>query len=145
MLRTIIITIFLLIGNEAISQTKITWKTLGDVTFTDKYSDEVEAYYYYPHFGEHIKNLEGKQVYLKGYILEVDPKEDLYVLSRNPYASCFFCGNGGPESIVELELSSDHPPFKMDQVITIQGVLKLNQDDIYHCNYILAQAKVFSP
>lgn len=36
------------------SQTKINWDTLSDVTFTDKYSQEVEAYYYFPKFGSTV-------------------------------------------------------------------------------------------
>ena len=28
----------------------------------------------------------------------------VFVLSQNPYADCFFCGYGGPESAIELKL-----------------------------------------
>jgi len=49
----------------------------------------------------------------------------------------------GPESIIELKLKKNHPKFKMDQFITIKGRLKLNQDDIYQCNYILEDAEVY--
>lgn len=127
------------------AQTKITWETLSDVRFTDKYSEEEEAYYYYPHFGSSVKALEGKEVYLKGYMLALEPKEGIFILSRNPYAACFFCGGSGPESIVELKLKPGYPRFRMDQLVTIKGYLKLNQDDIYQCNYILDQAEVYKP
>ncbi|MEM7109295.1 MAG: DUF3299 domain-containing protein, partial [Bacteroidota bacterium] len=63
--------------------------------------------------------------------------------SRYPYASCFFCGSGGPESIVELQLKPDHPKFKMDQRVTITGTLVLNYDDIYQCNYIMTDAEIY--
>ncbi|UZR98368.1 DUF3299 domain-containing protein [Chondrinema litorale] len=125
------------------SQTRITWETLADVKFTDKYSEEVKAYYYYPHFGTTVKELEGKEVFIKGFILALEPKEDIYILSQNPYSSCFFCGNGGPESIIELKLKPGYPKFKMDQVVTMKGRMKLNKDDIYQCNYILQEAEVF--
>ncbi|MEQ9165847.1 MAG: DUF3299 domain-containing protein [Fulvivirga sp.] len=141
-----VIILFILIFitvRTSIAQTEITWQTLGNVRFTDKYSEEVEAYFYYPHFGEKVKALEGKKVYLKGFLLTIDPKENIYILSRYPFASCFFCGNGGPESIVELRLKPNHPNFKMDQIVTILGTLKLNQDDIYSCNYILLEAEVY--
>lgn len=137
------IILLVLISMPTLSQTKITWETLADVRFTDKYSEEVDAYYYYPHFGSSIKALEGKEVYLKGYMLVIEPKKGIYILSSNPYAACFFCGNGGPESIVELKLKPDHPRFKMDQVVTIKGKLELNQNDFYHCNYILGEAEVY--
>ena len=132
-------------GQWAVAQTKITWRTLEDVTFTDKYSEEEEAYYFYPEFGASIKALEGKDVLLKGYMLSVNQKDDIFILSKNPYSSCFFCGNGGPESIAELEFSGRHRRFKIDQIVTIKGVLTLNQEDIYHCNYILTEAEEYEP
>ena len=144
MLRLMIIPL-LFIAVQGMSQTEITWRTLGDVRFTDKYSEEEEAYYYYPHFGSSVKALEGKQVYLKGYMFAIDPKKGIYILSRNPFAACFFCGNAGPESIVELKLKPGHDKFRMDQVVTIKGRLKLNQDDVYQCNYILEDAEPYKP
>ena len=58
--------------------------------------------------------------------------------------SCFFCGAGGPETVVELNLKSDKNNFVMDEVVTIQGTLRLNSDDIYKWNYILDYAEVSS-
>ena len=143
MLRLTLILLFF-IQTPGISQTVITWQTLSDVKFTSEYFEEVEDYLYYPHFGPSVKALEGKEVILKGYMLAIDPEEGLYILSRNPFAACFFCGASGPESIVELMLKPDHPNFKMDQVVTMKGRLRLNQDDIDHCNYILEEAEVSS-
>ena len=144
MCRLIIIPL-LFIAIQGVAQIKITWETLEDVHFTDKYSKELDAHYYYPHFGSSVKALQGKEVFLKGYILAIKPSKGIFILSRNPYASCFFCGNGGPESIVELKLKPKHPRFKMDQVATIKGKLKLNQKDVYQCNYIFEEAEVYDP
>ena len=135
--------LLIVLAYQGVSQTEITWKTLTNVSFTDKYSEEVDAYFYYPHFGESVKALEGKDVYLKGFMLVLEPREGVYILSRNPFASCFFCGNSGPESIVQLKLKPRHPKFKMDQVVTIKGKLRLNQGDIYLCNYIMEEAEVY--
>ncbi len=143
--RSIIIIFLLFIATPCLSQSKITWQTLSKVQFTDKYSEEVEAYYYYPHFGNAVKAMDGKEVYLKGYMLLMDPEKGFYILSRNPFSACFFCGNSGPESIVELKLKPNHPKFKMDQVVTIKGKLKLNRDDVYQCSYILLEAEPYIP
>lgn len=136
---------FSLINHPAYSQMEITWKTLSDVQFTDRYSAEVDANYFYPHFGSSVRALEGKDVYIKGYMLAIEPKKRIFILSKNPFASCFFCGNGGPESIVELNLKLGNPKFKMDQIVTIKGVLRLNKNDMYQCNYILDNADVYKP
>ena len=143
-MHKLILILALFIAKNGISQIKITWKTLKDVEFTDKYSKEVDAYYYYPTFGDKIKALEGKEVYIKGFILDLDPTGEYYILSKHPYASCFFCGSGGPDSIVELELKSKDSNFSMDQEITIKGRLKLNAEDIYQCNYVFEEAEIYS-
>ena len=136
--------LFLLVtATPVMSQVEITWNTLDDVQFSGQYNEEAQANFYYPNFGSAVKALEGKQVYLEGYMLVIDPIDGIYVLSRYPYASCFFCGSGGPESVVELELLPGNLNFKMDQRITILGTLELNYDDIYQCNYILRDARVY--
>ena len=124
------------------AQTEITWNDLEDVEFEDIFYDEVDEFIAYPHFGQSVMNLSGVEVSLTGYILALDPDEGYYILSKGPFASCFFCGDGGPETIVELELKNKKQYFMMDEIATIKGVLKLNADDIYQCVYILQNAEV---
>lgn len=135
--------LLLFVTKISFGQIEITWKTLEDVEFTDTYLEELDAYYYYPYFGPNISALEGQEVILRGFVLAIDPVERYYILSKGPYASCFFCGGAGPETIVELELKSDKDYFLMDELVTMKGILKLNADDIYKCNYILEKAEVF--
>ena len=142
MLRLTII-FLLFIATPGWSQTEITWLTLTDVKFTRKYFEEVDEYLFYPQFGATVKSLEGTEVYLQGYMLPIAPEENIYILSRYPFASCFFCGASGPESIVELQLKPGHPKFQMDQTVPILGKLRLNQDDINFCNYIFEEAEVY--
>jgi hypothetical protein len=144
MLRSLLFILSFLGFSNAYSQTKINWDTLSDVTFTDKYSKEVQAYYYFPTFGPKVMAVANREVILKGYVLEIDRGKDVYILSANPFSSCFFCGGAGPESIVELKLPKGHPNWKMDQQVTFKGKLKLNAIDIYQCNYILENAVVYS-
>ncbi len=141
--KLLLLILFFFLTTSVFSQTKIDWDILSDVTFTDKYSEEVQAYYYFPTFGPSVLSLNKKEVIIRGYVLEIDRGNDVYILSANPFAACFFCGGAGPESIVELKLDKDHPRFKMDQVVTFKGTLKLNAVDIYQCNYILENAKVY--
>jgi hypothetical protein len=135
--------LLLFVAKISFGQIEITWKTLEDVEFTDTYLEELDAYYYYPYFGPNVSALEGQEVILRGFVLAIDPVERYYILSKGPYASCFFCGGAGPETIVELELKSDKDYFLMDELVTMKGILKLNADDIYKCNYILEKAEVY--
>tara|TARA_B100000963_G_scaffold160216_1_gene139367 strand:+ start:3871 stop:4314 length:444 start_codon:yes stop_codon:yes gene_type:complete len=139
----IVFMVFILFANTAISQTQIDWSVLSDVEFTDVYMEEVDEYFLYPHFGPSVRNLAGQEVMIRGFVLAIDPTENYYILSKGPFSSCFFCGVGGPETIVELEMKSSKDVFIMDEVATLKGTLKLNSDDIYQCNYILQNAEVY--
>ena len=103
--------LLLFVTKISFGQIEITWKTLEDVEFTDTYLEELDAYYYYPYFGPNVSALEGQEVILRGFVLAIDPVERYYILSKGPYASCFFCGGAGPETIIELELKSDKDYF----------------------------------
>ena len=124
---------------------ELTWKTLTDVEFKDIYVKELDAYYWKPTFGASIKALEGKEVYVTGYVIPVDYDANFYVVSRYPYANCFFCGGGGPESVVDLRFTVKHRAYKTDERLTFKGKLKLNGDDVYQMNYILEGAVEFKP
>ena len=89
-----------------------------------------------------VKAMDGKQVQIRGFIIPVDIVQDYYVLSANPYSSCFFCGQAGPESVMEIEMVKKYEGLRMDQVITFKGKLRLNVDDIYQLNYILEDAEI---
>ncbi|GAB3655686.1 hypothetical protein GCM10028791_27020 [Echinicola sediminis] len=143
MLKFSLIILLCISAFTANSQTRITWDTLKDVKFTDRYSKEVDAYYYFPSFGPAVLKLNGKEVVIQGFLLEIDAEEDIYILSANPFSSCFFCGGAGPESIIELKVPKNHPSFVMDEVMTFKGKLKLNATDVYQCNYILENATVY--
>lgn len=141
-MHRVLVLIILLFSIYGFSQTEISWETLADVEFSDMYVEEVDEYFLYPHFGPSVRELEGKTVILRGFMLAIDPSDGYYILSRGPFSSCFFCGVGGPETVVELKLKSEKAYFVMDEMITMKGVLRLNADDIYQCNYIFEQAEV---
>lgn len=130
----------------ALSPQAITWQQLEDVEFKDVYVEELDAYYWKPTFGSQVENLRGKEVHITGYIIPVDVDEDFYVLSRFPFANCFFCGGAGPESVVDLRWPGDTPrPYATDERLTFKGTFRLNADDIYQMNYILDGAVEYTP
>ncbi|WP_461129625.1 DUF3299 domain-containing protein [Spirosoma aerophilum] len=121
---------------------KLSWEVLRDVTFKKKWYAEESVYMLYPTFGQGIQKLNGKVVDLTGYVLPVDLESNIYVLSAFPYSACFFCGGAGPESVVSLKFKKSDKKFKTDERRTFRGTLKLNADNIYELNYILADAEM---
>ena len=138
---TILITLCFL-GFNINAQNIITWELLKNVEFDEIWSEEFQAYYMVPKFSNAVKAMDGKEVQIRGFIIPVDIVQDYYVLSANPYSSCFFCGQAGPESVMEIEMVKKYEGLRMDQVITFKGKLKLNVDDIYQLNYILKDAEI---
>jgi hypothetical protein len=125
---------------------ELTWKDLTDVEFKDVYVDELDAYYWKPIFGPLVKELEGGEFYITGYVIPVDIDEDFYVLSRYPFANCFFCGGAGPETVIDLQFDGHSPrEYATDERLSFAGELKLNADDVYQMNYILVGAHEHTP
>ncbi len=124
---------------------ELTWRTLTDVDFKDVYIDELDAYYWKPDFGPTVKALEGREVYITGYVIPVDYDEDFYVLSRYPFANCFFCGGAGPESVVDLRFKGKTRRYETDERLTFKGRFALNANDVYQMNYILESAEEYKP
>nr|WP_299382797.1 hypothetical protein [Allomuricauda sp.] len=94
-------------------------------------------------FAPELVALEGEEVLVTGYFLVLDGTQSVYLLSKNPMASCFFCGNGGPETIMELEFA-EKPAFKMDDLLSVSGLLRLNADNPNQCYYRLEQAEAIA-
>ena len=125
---------------------ELTWQVLSDVEFKDVYLEELDAYYWMPKFGPQVIAAEGKEFYITGYMIPVDVDEDFYVLSRYPFANCFFCGGAGPESVIDLRFpGKSERAYQTDERLTFNGKLRLNADDVYQMNYILDGAIEYTP
>ncbi|WP_159023365.1 hypothetical protein [Formosa sp. L2A11] len=128
--------IILLFSGLCLSQQKITWNDLSKVNFTDKYFPDYDEYYMYPTFLSSVKVLAGKQITITGYFLNIAPEENLYILSKTPMSSCFFCGQGDPNTVIEVQFKNP-PHFKTDAIVSLTGTLTLNRDDVEHFIFIL--------
>jgi hypothetical protein len=125
----------------ALAPIKITWENL-DVTFKKKWNASENMFVLEPQFGAKVNALKGKEVALTGYMIPVDVDANYYVLSANPFASCFFCGQAGPESVVSVKFKKVTKRFDTDDRLTIKGIFTLNTDDINELNYIIDKAEV---
>lgn len=139
-MRKIIGLLILLLLSFTLSkaQTPITWETLQDVEYDMSYDSTAGYVVMTPLYGESLTSLNGQEVNIKGYVLPMDTDGSAYVLSAFPFSSCFFCGGGGKETVLELELP-EGKEYKVDQILTFKGKLKLNTDP-FGLNYILGEA-----
>jgi hypothetical protein len=121
------------------------WHEFAKTKFDPKYNEKTSEYLFYPAFTNGLKALVGKEITLEGYYVPFAPEDsDYIILSKFPMSQCFFCGGGGPESIVEVNFSKDPGKFQVDDLITVKGKLKLNADDQEHVNFILTDALVIT-
>lgn len=119
------------------------WDVFAKVKFSPQFVKEVNEYFLIPVFDSRIKFYEGKEMTLEGYYMPLElESQHTIVLSKNPYAQCFFCGGAGPVSVAEILFSEKPPKFKVDQIIRVSGTLKLNNKDVEHMNFILKDAKL---
>jgi hypothetical protein len=120
----------------------LTWQQLADVEFKETYYEDADEWLWYPSFGPEVTAKTDQPVYIAGYVIPVEPGR--YVLSKNSFESCFFCGGAGPESVMELSLAEADQMFANDEYRTFKGTLRVNSTDIDRLNYILEGAEVVS-
>lgn len=139
MYKIIVAVVLFGLGQVCFGQEKLTWDDLADVEFKPEYNEKYDVHFLMPTFGEKVKSYQGKKIEITGYFLDISGTGEVFLVSANPMASCFFCGGSGPESIVEVVFDKT-PSFKTDEVVTVTGVFELNRDNVDHCNYILREA-----
>lgn len=145
MKRVLIFFLACLVIDGAAAQGMATWNLFAKTKFEPKYNDKIGEYLFYPTFNDDVKKLEGKEITLEGFYVPFAPEDDDYIiLSKYPMSQCFFCGGGGPESVAEVNFAKDPGTFRVDDLITVRGKLKLNVDDLDHINFILTDAVLVS-
>ena len=113
------------------------WRELADVTYDiqkDEYGD-----LFVPVFSKDIQYLEGKLVEVEGFIIPFEGmfKPTQLILSSLPISECFFCGAGGPETV--MEISMNEKIKYTTKRVKIRGKLKLNAKNPDKLMYILEE------
>ncbi len=116
------------------------WVQLAKVSYKKAYDELLGISVDKPIFSTELKKLEGKKIRLRGYIIPTDgfKSHKEFVFSAFPYSSCFFCGQAGPETVVEVS-AAKAIEFSAD-VIELEGILKLNSSDINRLMYQISDA-----
>ena len=102
---------------------EIDWKLLMDIEYELKYFSELDMEMYAPVFPENIQALDEQEVIIVGFVLPFEQELDILALSANPYASCFFCGQASPASVISMYLKNKNKRYKMDDFKKIQRIL----------------------
>ena len=127
--------------STTVTNDTLTWKLLGDIKYIRKKHatyGEVE----FPQVNLKLKSYHNKTVYLTGFIVPIDSKN--YALSKNVFASCFFCGKSGPETNTGLKFKGGLPKLKTDTYLTIKGTFKVNETDVDNWIYNIENAEIVS-
>lgn len=128
---------------SALAQQNSLWKDLSKVTY--EIGEDEFGELYLPVFDEKVRGMEGKEVTADGYIIPFEGmfKPEHIILSSLPLAECFFCGSGGPETVMEVMLQD---PIKYtSKKVQVKGTLVLNAKDPEKLMYILTDAQLISP
>ncbi|KXX67484.1 hypothetical protein [Flammeovirga sp. SJP92] len=116
------------------------WKTLSHVEMKT-YMDETLGFEVSePIFGGEVEMIDGSMITISGYILPVDSEDGTSILSYMAFANCFFCGNAGPETVMEL----DTPKRQnlVNKKVIVKGRLELNRDDFFSLIYRLKNTEI---
>jgi len=120
---------------------EVSWETLTNISFQQIWSDKYKMNIEKPVFNAPIKKLNGKIITIAGFLIPVTTYGNEYVISANPYSGCYFCGNAGIESIIELKFEGNNIRYKIDRFIMVEGKLILNSGDDLGFIYTLQNAK----
>jgi len=139
-----LVTLFLLASTLQLTaqETTNTWKSLAKITYKKEYDELMGFKVDVPVFSEEIKEMAGKEINIKGYIIPVEgyKSHKEFIFSAYPYNMCFFCGGAGPETV--MEVSAVEPVKYTAEQIEIQGKLELNDTDVNRLMYILTDVKL---
>lgn len=115
------------------------WPKLYDIQY--KKEKDTLGEFDKPVFSRAARLLDGKIVTLPGYMVPFENavKGRHFMLSSMPLNACFFCGVGGPESVVEVHAKSE--VSFTEKPVEVRGRLILNDSNADKMIYILEEAE----
>lgn len=123
------------------AQLLLTWKELQLTQFEIIAKGE-DVGLYKAKFQKSIEAFENKEVVIAGFIVPVDIESNTYALSLNPFTSCFFCGNAGPSTVIELSFIKQQGKFLVDQYVIVKGIFSLNRGNPNELFFKISEAKI---
>jgi hypothetical protein len=130
-------------GEDIFSQVKpdtLSWKLLGIIKYIKKPDKDYPDGVMFPIINSELKAKGKKKIVMSGFIIPIDNVS--YALSKNVFASCFFCGQAGPETIMGIKFKGPTPKLKTDQYVTLEGTFRYNDNDVNDWIYHIENAVI---
>ena len=142
--KPVLLAFGILITSSVMAQLPNGWEIFEKTTFKKTFVKEYGMFMTWPDFKEDVLQYQGKEVMLMGYIIPTAEAAGFegVIISKYPYAMCFFCGEAGIESVAELRMKNTPPDFVMDKPYIFKGKLMLNDQDFEQLNFILTEVEL---
>lgn len=121
--------------------TELTWDMLFKMILVEKYSTKYKMKINVPEFDPTLQSLNRREIFITGYVIPTGITSNNFVLSKSPYAACYFCGQGGVETVMSIKYKGKPRRYKTDDYVTLKGILELNSTNINELIYILHNAE----
>ena len=91
-----------------------------------------------------IEAFEGKEVIVNGYVIPLSGKkaQSHFMFSAYPYASCFFCGKAGPETVMEVFVKDDNKIEFSDKKLSLKGTFYFTSRNPNDVMFTLKNAEI---
>lgn len=91
-----------------------------------------------------IEAFEGKEIVVKGYVIPLTGKkaQSHFMFSAYPYASCFFCGKAGPETIMEVFTMGNKKIDFTEKKMSIKGTFYFTSRNPTDVMFTLKNAEI---
>lgn len=125
--------------NHRAMMERTAWQKLSDVSYVRTSHPEFGEWKA-PVFSSQIREMEGQEIEVEGYIypFEFKSQPEHIILTALPVNACYFCGTGGPETVMDVYLMK---PMEMtNRRIKLKGTLYLNDTDPNQMIYQLENA-----
>ncbi len=133
-----------LLPQRAFAQAPNGWPIFEQVEFGKKFFKTYGMFMPWPKSFDNIRQWEGKEVMLSGYIIPTAdaPGYEGLILSKFTYSQCFFCGKAGLATVAEVVMKKPLKDYKIDKPYVFKGKLELNEDDPDRLIFILTDASL---
>ena len=143
--KFVIIVFVMLLGKGLQAQDRNDWDLLSHASFNEIFVKELYTFKSLLIVDDDIKSLEGQELLITGYYIPVAIEENAIILSKTPFASCFFCGSAGQETVIDVRFADPlRKKFAADDRISVKGKLRLNDEDWDNLSFRLEDAVLIS-